>query len=267
MHYRLLDKCENSCRLWLKKGDFAVIQPNFNPKILCVYTDYNFCEILNFKDVMRDLMSGDLYALDLNFSVHDLSDWGSTKPQSGWNRWLMLSEAIALEQQKMPGTHADVEFFRTGKGTIVMVPHVCIYREKMSKRGTHSGKPSRLAVFIRDRYKCIYCGEPVSLRKGKNTSEDSYATIDHIVPQAKWVAWAKKFRPGYRMESWNNLGTSCYRCNHKKGDQMNEDAGLVPLSKPYAPKWMIHKSIHLKPNQMKSSWERFMFPEDGKKKK
>jgi hypothetical protein len=51
------------------------------------------------------------------------------------------------------------------------------------------------------------------------------------------------------------------------GDQMNEDAGLVPLSKPYAPKWMIHKSIHLKPNQMKSSWERFMFPEDGKKKK
>ncbi len=57
---------------------------------------------------------------------------------------------------------------------------------------------SKRAVFIRDKYKCQFCG--VQLEK-------KYCTVDHIVPKALGG-----------LSTWENCCTSCSECNNLKGD-------------------------------------------------
>ncbi len=57
---------------------------------------------------------------------------------------------------------------------------------------------SKKAVFIRDEFKCQYCGTRLEKRD---------CTVDHILPKCMG---GKK--------SWNNCTTACMRCNNLKGD-------------------------------------------------
>jgi 5-methylcytosine-specific restriction endonuclease McrA len=57
---------------------------------------------------------------------------------------------------------------------------------------------SKRAVFIRDKYKCQFCG--IQLEKKD-------CTVDHVVPKA---------RGG--QSTWTNCVTSCTDCNNLKGD-------------------------------------------------
>lgn len=66
-------------------------------------------------------------------------------------------------------------------------------------------------VFIRDDYKCQYCGTDVS-RKG--------ATIDHVIPKAKGGK-----------NTFINTVCACKTCNNWKGDKNLHDTSMK-LSKP-----------------------------------
>lgn len=57
---------------------------------------------------------------------------------------------------------------------------------------------SKKAVFIRDKYKCQYCGIQLEKRD---------CTVDHILPKA----FGGK-------TSWENCTTACAQCNNLKGD-------------------------------------------------
>ena len=57
---------------------------------------------------------------------------------------------------------------------------------------------SKRAVFIRDKYKCQYCGV---------TMEKKHCTVDHIHPKAQGGG-----------TSWTNCATACTDCNNVKGD-------------------------------------------------
>ena len=37
--------------------------------------------------------------------------------------------------------------------------------------------------------------------------------------------------------SWENVVTSCIRCNTKKGNKLPKEASMFPLKKPVAPRW------------------------------
>jgi CRISPR/Cas system Type II protein with McrA/HNH and RuvC-like nuclease domain len=71
---------------------------------------------------------------------------------------------------------------------------------------------TRKRIFKRDNNTCCYCGSQRNL------------TIDHIIP---------KSRGGNN--SWDNLVTSCFRCNSKKDNKTPEEAGMKMKYKPSVP--------------------------------
>jgi len=74
---------------------------------------------------------------------------------------------------------------------------------------------SRVNVFTRDGFRCQYCGER------KAIDELNY---DHVVPRV---------RGGKTV--WENIVTSCYACNDRKGSRTPDEAGMKLLRKPFKP--------------------------------
>jgi len=80
---------------------------------------------------------------------------------------------------------------------------------------TFRGKPSKDGIRIRDRNRCQYTGH--LLRREE-------ITIDHVIPQS---------RGGH--DNWENLVTTSKELNSKKGNKLNEEAGLHLIRKPTVP--------------------------------
>jgi 5-methylcytosine-specific restriction endonuclease McrA len=74
-------------------------------------------------------------------------------------------------------------------------------------------KYNRSHVLLRDQYKCHLCGEKPRLND---------LTLDHVVPRSK----------GGRT-TWENIITSCKRCNLHKGN----DESIVPKNLPKRPSY------------------------------
>ena len=73
---------------------------------------------------------------------------------------------------------------------------------------------SRFNIYRRDGHQCVYCPS-----KNKATF-----TLDHVYP---------KSRGG--KNSWDNLVTSCKKCNAKKDNRTPKEAGMTMRVKPYTP--------------------------------
>lgn len=70
-------------------------------------------------------------------------------------------------------------------------------------------------VYLRDSYRCQYCGR---IKPPRNL------TFDHVQPKSK----------GGRT-TWTNIVTACYRCNHAKADRSPAEAGMRLISEPTMP--------------------------------
>lgn len=92
---------------------------------------------------------------------------------------------------------------------------------------------SRDNIFRRDDFRCAYCDSTKDL------------TIDHIYP---------KSRGG--LNTWENLITSCFSCNSKKGDRTLEESHMKLLYNPIRPNptyflYRSYKKMH--------KWQPYMF--------
>jgi 5-methylcytosine-specific restriction endonuclease McrA len=83
----------------------------------------------------------------------------------------------------------------------------------MYKKGV---KFSRINVLTRDGFRCCYCGHK------KPHEELNY---DHVVPRAQGGKTV-----------WENIVTSCYRCNTRKDRRTPEQAGMRMHFKPHRPR-------------------------------
>lgn len=79
---------------------------------------------------------------------------------------------------------------------------------------------TNVALFSRDRYLCLYCGEHFSR---------GHLTRDHVIPLSK----------GGR-DSWENVVSACLGCNVHKGNRTPAQAGMPLLAVPYRPSWVEH---------------------------
>lgn len=70
-------------------------------------------------------------------------------------------------------------------------------------------------LFRRDDNICLYCGQRFSRQ---------HLTRDHIIPRCK-----------SGKDTWTNVATACYRCNHHKGSRTLEEAGLELIAVPFKP--------------------------------
>ncbi len=88
--------------------------------------------------------------------------------------------------------------------------------KKTFPRTKRRARFSRANVYLRDDYRCQYCGLQF---------EWSKLTFDHIVPRSK----------GGR-RTFTNIVTACRPCNARKADLSCDEAGMFPLRVPMVPK-------------------------------
>jgi len=103
------------------------------------------------------------------------------------------------------------------------------------KRGV---KFSRINVFTRDGFRCMYCGI------SKKFVELNY---DHVVPRDQ----------GGRTV-WENIVASCYPCNERKRNRTPEQAGMKLLRKPYKPKTLPMVGPRFDPKDIPANWLQYV---------
>jgi 5-methylcytosine-specific restriction endonuclease McrA len=120
-------------------------------------------------------------------------------------------------------------------GTNMRVPSVMRLRERVRFNPREQRVPfSRQNVFRRDGERCQYCGAQRSARE---------LTLDHVLPKSRGGA-----------SSFTNVVSCCRACNHRKANRTPEEAGMVLLSKPRAPK----QSWTLSPSG-EAQWRAYLF--------
>jgi 5-methylcytosine-specific restriction endonuclease McrA len=96
---------------------------------------------------------------------------------------------------------------------------------------------SRRNVYLRDDYTCQYCGQRMTARD---------LNLDHVLPRSH----------GGRA-TWENLVTSCRRCNFRKGSATPEGAGMRLLRVPVRPGWSTAAALAAAPRRF-VEWEPFL---------
>ena len=101
-------------------------------------------------------------------------------------------------------------------------------------------KFTRQNVFLRDDFMCQYCGQKFAERE---------LNLDHVVPRDKGGK-----------TTWENIITSCIRCNTRKANKLAYEVGMNLLRKPKAPRWrpIFGKRPELSEDE---SWAQFLQPD------
>ena len=84
---------------------------------------------------------------------------------------------------------------------------------------------SRRGVFLRDGYRCIYCGIGVGEQQGDALITKRDFTLDHVMPKSR----------GGR-NTWGNTACACPKCNQRKGDRTPHEAGMAMRWEPKTPR-------------------------------
>jgi 5-methylcytosine-specific restriction endonuclease McrA len=98
---------------------------------------------------------------------------------------------------------------------------------------------SRRNVFLRDKYTCQYCAK---------TLPETQLNLDHVMPRDKGGP-----------TTWENIVTSCFRCNTRKANKLPQEAGMHPKRKPLAPRWRPLFGLH-ESGVADESWKHFLEP-------
>jgi 5-methylcytosine-specific restriction endonuclease McrA len=93
---------------------------------------------------------------------------------------------------------------------------------------------SRRALFARDGWRCVYCGDSAGR-----------LTLDHVVPRS---------RGGDSV--WENVVTACAPCNLRKGDRLLEETHMNLARPPRAPSPVLFISLAL--HRVPEAWVRYL---------
>ena len=141
--------------------------------------------------------------------------------------WLQLSEEQAPDDRE--------DYIQTVKLRI-RVPKVLLLRS-YDQLPAQEVKFTRENLFDRDDYRCQYCG---------NNYEAAKLNMDHVIPRDR----------GGRT-SWENIVTSCIKCNSRKANRLPHQADMHLIRKPERPKWRPFVSS-LIGQSYDSDWDHFI---------
>ena len=99
---------------------------------------------------------------------------------------------------------------------------------------------SRKNIFIRDGYRCMYCGA-----KKKDGSE---LELEHIFPRSRGGK-----------NTWENLVSACRACNQRKNDRTPEEAGMTLIHRPLPASVFTSRFILKQLGSEVYEWDRFLF--------
>lgn len=138
------------------------------------------------------------------------------------------------------GQVENVQFIHTVR-LAVRVPNIIVLGlyEKIPRLEV---KFTRRNVFLRDQFTCQYCAKSLP---------EPQLNLDHVIPRQK----------GGRT-TWENIVTSCIRCNTRKANKLPHEADMFPLHKPVAPRW--RPLFGIRENGLGDvSWAHFIDPDSG----
>ena len=165
-------------------------------------------------------------------------------------QWIPWQEAIVLDCRAMIAWCAgDTRFtFRggtnrvTGKRSTVTINSIVAVRGRFQS-GVHGNMIPPLrnrALFLRDAYMCMYCGRQ---------DVEERLTRDHLRPLSRGGK-----------DTWSNVVTACRSCNHAKGAQTPEEAGMSLLAVPFIPnraEYLVLSNRRILTDQMEFLKKRF----------
>lgn len=96
---------------------------------------------------------------------------------------------------------------------------------------------SRLNVYTRDNFTCLYCGKQPGTKN---------LTLDHVLPKSRGGAF-----------SWQNLATACLECNYIKADMTPEEARIKLVSEPREPKIFSRNAFTVGSN-CPAEWQKYI---------
>lgn len=169
--------------------------------------------IVDYKKVINILYQEQGHALDRDYIAYTFNDW------------LRFSEHNASDYAKL---HSP--------SMTIALPEIVVLT-KYDRLPQRDVKYSRENVFMRDKFKCQYCG-------GKFTYRE--LTIDHVVPKSL----------GGR-SIWSNVVACCKPCNGTKADRRPEECGMKLIHKPVPPRW-FNPLMRYGYDHICKSWKRFM---------
>ena len=100
---------------------------------------------------------------------------------------------------------------------------------------------TRFNVFLRDKFTCQYCVKSFKVE---------HLTFDHVIPRSLGGK-----------TTWDNVVTSCRRCNTFKGNKLVNKTNLKLNKQPYIPNNYELKEIGklFPPNFLHKSWNDFLY--------
>lgn len=141
------------------------------------------------KNAFRLLYGGKAKAVAENFRSYDFDSWMSLPAEP------------------------DEPSVRTTSCSI-RIPQV-ILLTTLDRTPRHEVRFSKKNIFLRDSYKCQYCG-----------AEPEKVNLDHIHPVSRGGK-----------TTWENVVTSCLPCNDRKADKLLHEIGMQLLRPPKKPSW------------------------------
>lgn len=138
-----------------------------------------------------------VHVLDIGYQYCDTIDWQRAA-------WLVYSKrAEALVSSEIRLRHD------------LFLPRVIRLLKAIRKKFRHGGPFRRENLFVRDGYRCRYCGE-----KGSRSD----LTVDHVMPESRGGSY-----------SWENTVTACKPCNNRKDNKTPHEAGMPFVERGYRP--------------------------------
>jgi 5-methylcytosine-specific restriction endonuclease McrA len=161
--------------------------------------------------------------------AHALQTEGEAKFQvHDFNSWCEYSASGEMEEL--------VHSVRIAVG----VPHIIVLT-LYDKFPRMEVRLTRRNVFLRDQFTCQYCAKEFP---------EPDLNLDHVLPRDK----------GGRM-TWENIVTSCIRCNTRKGNKLPKEANMHPLRQPVTPKWRPVFGLRGHHGPPRESWSHFLEPD------
>ena len=167
-------------------------------------------------------------ALVLNADYRPLSYY----PLSLWS-WQNAIKAAFMDRVEIV---AEYDYEVHSPSVSLKIPSVVVLKDYVKPRKRVAF--TRFNVFLRDEFRCQYCG-----KKGE-------LTFDHIVP-----------RSSGGITSWGNVVAACAPCNMRKGSKSLRRAGMSLRKPTRTPEAEQLRNIGRKfpPNHLHDSWIDFLY--------
>jgi 5-methylcytosine-specific restriction endonuclease McrA len=118
------------------------------------------------------------------------------------------------------------------------------------RRKRRESNKRRSQIFMRDKYRCQYCGirvgsiHPELLEKLRV----EHLTLDHIMPSSRGGS-----------DEADNLATSCKPCNNRKDNRTPDEARMPLIATPSALRYGLSRAEMLHYAQTREVWHQYLF--------